>query len=81
VRLEPLAEVRLVQHAGEEGGLVRAGTVEIRVGAAARTLRAGDAAFFSAARPHGRWNTGDAPAALLWENLHRNTERSQIMDA
>ena len=81
VRLEPLAEAPLLRHGGEEGGLVRTGTVEIRAGADTRLLRAGDAVFFSAARPHALRNAGDAPAELLWVNLHRNSDRSPIMDA
>jgi transcriptional regulator with XRE-family HTH domain len=81
VRLEPLAEAALVQHGGEEGGLISTGTAEIRVGADARLLHAGDAAFFSATRPHALKNTGDAPAELLWVNLHRNSDRSLIRDA
>lgn len=81
VRLEPLADAPLVRHGGEEGGLVRAGTVEIRAGADARLLRAGDAVFFSAVRPHALKNVGDVPAEILWVNLHRSSDRSLIMDA
>jgi transcriptional regulator with XRE-family HTH domain len=48
----------MLAHAGEEGGVVVRGRVEVTVGSAARVLGPGDAYYFATAVPHRFRNAG-----------------------
>lgn len=59
-RLQPGADsgAAMLRHAGEEGGVVVRGEIEVTVGMATRTLRAGDAYAFQSSVPHRFRNLG-----------------------
>jgi transcriptional regulator with XRE-family HTH domain len=48
----------MLTHAGEEGGVVVKGTIELTVGGESRVLGAGDAYYFKSSVPHRFRNTG-----------------------
>jgi transcriptional regulator with XRE-family HTH domain len=48
----------MLSHAGEEGGVVVRGRIELTVGASTRVLGAGDAYYFSSSVPHRFRNPG-----------------------
>jgi transcriptional regulator with XRE-family HTH domain len=48
----------MLTHAGEEGGVVVKGTIELTVAGESRVLVAGDAYYFNSARPHRFRNPG-----------------------
>jgi transcriptional regulator with XRE-family HTH domain len=48
----------MLSHAGEEGGVVVRGRIELTVGASARVLGPGDAYYFSSSVPHRFRNPG-----------------------
>ena len=52
------AGLRTVAHAGEEGGVVVKGKIELSVGGESRILSAGDAYYFKSSIPHRFRNTG-----------------------
>jgi transcriptional regulator with XRE-family HTH domain len=55
----------LYTHAGEEGGICIAGTIELTVNGRRETLGPGDGFYFSSALPH-RWrNVGKSPARMI----------------
>jgi transcriptional regulator with XRE-family HTH domain len=55
----------LLKHAGEEGGVVVQGRVEITVGDHIRTLGAGEGYYFESPTPHRFRNVGDEPAIII----------------
>jgi transcriptional regulator with XRE-family HTH domain len=59
-RLQPGADsgADMLRHAGEEGGVVVRGEIELTVGTATRVLRAGDAYAFPSSIPHRFRNLG-----------------------
>ena len=59
-RLQPGADTgsAMLRHAGEEGGVVVRGEIELTVGTATRLLRAGDAYAFPSSIPHRFRNLG-----------------------
>ena len=59
-RLQPGADsgAAMLRHAGEEGGVVVRGEIELTVGTATRLLRAGDAYAFPSSIPHRFRNLG-----------------------
>lgn len=59
-RLQPGADTgaAMLRHAGEEGGVVVRGEIELTVGTATRVLRAGDAYAFPSSIPHRFRNLG-----------------------
>jgi transcriptional regulator with XRE-family HTH domain len=55
----------MLRHAGEEGGVVVSGRIELTVGAETRQLGPGDAYYFSSAIPHRFRNTGEEPCEIV----------------
>lgn len=55
----------MLEHFGNEGGVVIAGELEVTVGAASRILKPGDAYLFSSQEPHRFRNVGDRPAVVI----------------
>lgn len=55
----------MLQHEGEEGGVILTGRLEITVGDATRILGAGDAYYFNSRQPHRFRNTGDTICTLV----------------
>lgn len=55
----------LLQHDGEEAGLVLSGLLEVTVGEQTRLLRAGEAYQFSSRTPHRFRNPGREPCVLV----------------
>ena len=55
----------LLQHDGEEGGIVLQGRIEIVVGDQSRVLEAGDAYYFDSRQPHRFRNRGDQECELI----------------
>jgi transcriptional regulator with XRE-family HTH domain len=49
---------QMLAHAGEEGGVVVRGRIELTVGGESRMLEAGDAYYFKSSLPHRFRNTG-----------------------
>ncbi|NDV88574.1 cupin domain-containing protein [Aurantimonas aggregata] len=52
-------------HPAHEGGMVIAGSVELTVGGATRTLQTGDGYYFDSRERHRFRNTGDEPAEIV----------------
>jgi transcriptional regulator with XRE-family HTH domain len=55
----------MLEHDGEEGGVILSGRLEVTVGEATRILSAGDAYYFNSRAPHRFRNTGDSPCTLV----------------
>ncbi len=55
----------LLRHAGEEGGVVVQGQVEVTVGEQVRVLGPGDGYYFDSPTPHRFRNVGDDPAIIV----------------
>ncbi len=55
----------MLEHDGEEGGVIVQGAVEITVGDTVRVLGPGDAYYFDSRVPHRFRNVGDEPAVLV----------------
>jgi transcriptional regulator with XRE-family HTH domain len=55
-------------HAGDEGGVVIQGQVEVTVGGSTRVLRPGDGYLFSSRLPHKFRNVGDEEAIVVSAN-------------
>lgn len=55
----------LLQHEGEESGIVVKGRITVTVGAATRVLGPGDAFYFPSRLPHRFHNEGDEPVELV----------------
>lgn len=64
--LPPGYRSETVSHEGEEIFYVLEGRLTVRVEAEETELEAGDGFHFRGNRPHTWWNTGDAPAKILW---------------
>jgi len=66
-RLQPGADTgaAMLRHAGEEGGVVVRGEIELTVGTATRVLRAGDAYAFPSSIPHRFRNLGREACELV----------------
>jgi transcriptional regulator with XRE-family HTH domain len=58
----------MLQHQGEEGGVVVRGRIEITVGAEVQTLKPGDAYYFNSRIPHRFRNTGDEECEIVSAN-------------
>ena len=55
----------LLKHAGEEGGVVMQGRVEITIGEHVRVLSAGEGYYFDSPTPHRFRNVGDDTAIII----------------
>ena len=55
----------MLRHAGEEGGVVVRGRIELTVGAESRLLGPGDAYYFNSAIPHRFRNLGSEPCEII----------------
>lgn len=55
----------MLSHAGEEGGVIVRGEIELKVGAATRVLGPGDAYYFTSNLPHRFRNTGIAECEII----------------
>ena len=58
----------MLQHDGEEGGVVISGEIELTVGFEVYQLKAGDGYYFSSSRPHRFRNTGTEPCEIISAN-------------
>ena len=58
----------LLTHAGEEGGVVVAGELEVTVSGKTWKLAAGDAYYFDSRLPHRFRNPGNEPVRLVSAN-------------
>ncbi|WDS37178.1 MAG: cupin domain-containing protein [Pseudoxanthomonas sp.] len=58
----------MLAHAGEEGGVVVSGEVEVTVGDQVRVLRAGEGYYFESRVPHRFRNLGKADAVIVSAN-------------
>jgi len=58
----------LLSHAGEEGGIIIAGELELTVAGNTWTLGVGDGYYFDSRLPHRFRNTGTVPARLVSAN-------------
>ena len=55
----------MLEHEGEEGGVILSGRLEVTVGEAARILGAGDAYYFNSKQPHRFRNAGNEVCTLV----------------
>ena len=55
----------MLEHEGEEGGVILTGRLEVTVGEASRILGAGDAYYFSSRQPHRFRNAGNEVCTLV----------------
>lgn len=55
----------MLEHEGEEGGIILTGRLEVTVGNATRVLNAGDAYYFNSREPHRFRNVGDEVCTLV----------------
>ncbi|MGE4532803.1 cupin domain-containing protein [Halomonas sp.] len=60
--------VEMLEHEGEEGGVVVAGEIEITVNGESEVLRAGDAYYFDSRLPHRFRNLGEAECVIVSAN-------------
>lgn len=58
----------MLSHAGEKGGIVVSGQLEVTVGAEVAVLGPGDGYYFSCRRPHRFRNPGDCNCVLVSAN-------------
>lgn len=58
----------MLEHEGEEGGIVIAGTIEISVNGDVQRLAAGDAYYFDSRLPHRFRNVGDDACVIVSAN-------------
>jgi mannose-6-phosphate isomerase-like protein (cupin superfamily) len=58
----------MLNHDGEEGGVVISGEVELTVGDQVRVLHSGDAYYFESRTPHRFRNVGEVPAVIVSAN-------------
>lgn len=58
----------MLQHDGEEAGIVVRGSIELTVGAETRVLGPGDAYYFESRIPHRFRNTGEVEAEIISAN-------------
>jgi transcriptional regulator with XRE-family HTH domain len=64
----PGADTQMYTHAGEEGGVVTRGRIEITVGGKTRVLGPGDGYYFESRLPHRFRNTGSTPCEIISAN-------------
>ena len=64
----PGADTQVYTHAGEEGGVVTKGKIEVTVAGKTRTLGPGDAYYFESRLPHRFRNTGSTPCEIISAN-------------
>ena len=57
--------VMMLEHEGEEGGVILTGRLEVTVGEATRILGAGDAYYFNSRQPHRFRNVGSEVCTLV----------------
>jgi transcriptional regulator with XRE-family HTH domain len=55
----------MLQHEGEEGGVILSGRLEVTVGEQTRILSAGDAYYFNSKQPHRFRNAGNEVCTLV----------------
>lgn len=55
----------MLEHEGEEGGVILAGRLEVTVGEVSRILGSGDAYYFNSRVPHRFRNAGTEPCTLV----------------
>jgi transcriptional regulator with XRE-family HTH domain len=55
----------MLQHEGEEGGVILAGKLEVTVGESTRVLGVGDAYYFNSSEPHRFRNVGTQACTLV----------------
>ncbi len=55
----------MLQHEGEEGGVILSGRLEVTVGEQTRILNAGDAYYFNSRQPHRFRNVGNVVCSLV----------------
>jgi transcriptional regulator with XRE-family HTH domain len=55
----------MLKHAGEEGGVIVQGKVEVTVGEQVRVLGVGEGYYFDSPTPHRFRNVGDEPAIII----------------
>jgi len=55
----------MLRHAGEEGGVVVRGRIELTIGGESRVLGPGDAYYFTSAIPHRFRNPGAEPCEII----------------
>ncbi len=69
-RYEPGAETgpEMLQHPGEEGGVVISGEIELTVGFQVYHLKAGDGYYFNSNRPHRFRNISDEVCEIISAN-------------
>lgn len=58
----------MLQHEGEEGGVVISGEIELTVGLEVYHLQAGDGYYFNSNRPHRFRNPGNEPCVIVSAN-------------
>jgi transcriptional regulator with XRE-family HTH domain len=64
----PGADTQTYTHAGEEGGVVTKGKVEVTVAGRTRILGPGDAYYFESRLPHRFRNIGSTPCEIISAN-------------
>lgn len=57
--------VEMLQHSGEECGIVLKGSLEVTVGVERRVLKAGEAYYFNSSVPHRFRNIGNIPCEVV----------------
>ena len=58
----------MLEHEGEEGGVVIAGSIELTVNGDTQCLHAGDAYYFDSRLPHRFRNPGDGDCVIVSAN-------------
>lgn len=58
----------IVEHRGEEAGLIIEGRMELTLEGRAFVLEQGDSFYFPSDVPHSYWNPGDTPTRVVWIN-------------
>ena len=58
----------MLQHEGEEGGVVVQGTLELTVGDSVQVLRTGEGYYFESTRPHRFRNVGEGELIIVSAN-------------
>ena len=64
----PGADTQMYSHAGEEGGVVTKGRIEVTVAGTTRVLGPGDAYYFESRLPHRFRNVGSSPCEIISAN-------------
>jgi len=64
----PGADTQMYTHAGEEGGVVTKGRIEVTVAGDVRILGPGDAYYFESRLPHRFRNLGKTPCEIISAN-------------